>query len=455
MNVTNPAALIEDIIKELTRLETVPMSERSMGDDFALPRMIDAGNGGSLVISRKLDEDIERVARKLMDDDPTLKPKFTHAEWRALVRRAFGPALVSIDLDDNVAMNASIVLDRIKTSLGQEVTGNGFREHSFGCTLFGHAKISPFSIGPVRCETREDWLARKHHEGGISAISRARIERAWHGQKLRKRKPSFDSISESDVLAAVDGYHFVCSVTTHGLAAEAGREKALTAARLATTVIALTWQTPSKALEGINLGFDRKPHRQKALSFVPGKRILAGSSWSHRPFGPSLKAGEWENVLSERAEIFEVAGDVLDYVISPTGAVTRPKMMSALAHALLWFHEGCRETVTHMAIVNFSASLDALACGGKSGGIRRLINARLKIQDEQPIRQGGPTLKKAIDRIYSDGRSRTIHGTNNELGNDWSDTRALAEQFARFCLLLCLDWVANNPISDDPRQLSS
>jgi hypothetical protein len=390
-----------------------------------------------------------------MDDDQTLKPKFTQTEWRSMVRRAFGPALVSIDLDHEVSSNALIVLDRIKASLRQEMPRTDLREYAFGCTLFGDAKIQPFSIGPVRFETKEDWLGRKTREQGISAISRGRIERAWQGKKLSKRNPSFESISESYVLAAVDGCPFVCSVITQSLAGEAGREKALTAARLAMTAIALTWQTPSKALSGINLFFDRRPHRQMALTFIPGHLALAGSSWSHLPFGPSLKPCEWEKTFSERINMFAVVGDVLEYIISPTAPVTRSKMMSAMAHALLWFHEGCRETVTHMAIVNFSASLDALACGGKSGGIRRLINARLKIQDDKPIRQGGPILKQAIQRIYGDGRSRTIHGNNDELGNDWSDTRALAEQFARLCLIFCLDWVAKNPTSDDPKQLSA
>ena len=30
----------------------------------------------------------------------------------------------------------------------------------------------------------------------------------------------------------------------------------------------------------------------------------------------------------------------------------------------------------------------------------------------------------------------------------------MAEQLARLCLLLCLDWAANTPASDDPSQLS-
>ncbi|MCO5070131.1 MAG: hypothetical protein M9944_02845 [Rhizobiaceae bacterium] len=450
---STPSDLVKEIIRELTRLETVPMAERSRDDDFSLPRMIDAGNGESLVVSRKLDEGIDRVAKRLMEDDPSLKPKFTQTEWRAIVRRAFGPALASIDLDHNLETNVSTVLTRVKKTANEYATGQGIREYAFGCTLFGGKDFKPFSIGPVLFEPRDVWLERKHQDGGISTLSRRRIESAWLGRKLRKRKPSFDSIAESDVIDAIGSCSFVCSVTIQDLASEAGRDKALMAARFATTSIALMWQVPSKALEGINLIFDRKPHRRKALTFIPGRGVLSGSSWSHPPFGPRIKPDEWESILTERADMFAVVGEVLDYVISPDGAVARPNMMSTLSHAFLWFHEGCRETSSHMAIVNLAASLDALACGRKSGGIRTLINARLKMDDDKPIRPGGLTVKEAIDRIYSDGRSRSIHGNNRELGNDWSDTKALAEQFARLCFLLCLDWVANNPNCDDPAQL--
>jgi hypothetical protein len=235
------------------------------------------------------------------------------------------------------------------------------------------------------------------------------------------------------------------------LAAEAGREKALTAARLAIASIAILWATPSRALAGMNLLFDRRIHRQVALTFIPGKIVLAGSRVSHMPHGPWLKNGEWEIELATHQDHFRVVGEILQYVIDPAGDAARPRIMNALTQALLWFHEGCREIVTLMAIVKYSAALDALACGCKSGGIRHLINARLGIQDNKPIRPNGPTLKQAVDEIYRDGRSRTVHGTNVKLGHDWSGTRGLAEQFARLCLLACIDWAAS---SDDPRQLS-
>ncbi|MGZ9073253.1 MAG: hypothetical protein ACXW3G_10165 [Rhodoplanes sp.] len=445
---------IKTIIDELTRLQTVPAPYRDKDDDFPFPRMISAGNGGSIIVSRKIDDAIAAVADQLMAPDPSLAQKVTRAEWRASVREAFGPALAMIDLDVDTAKNADTVLTELKAALGKHVAGYGMRELAFGCTLFGNAAVKPFSIGPVRLEARLDWLARKSADALISATTRRRVEQAWSSERLRKRKPSADSICETDILDAISSCPFVCSVTTTGLAAEAGREKALTAARLAIAAIALLWATPSRALEGMNLLFDRRIHRQKALTFIPGKIVLAGSRLSHMPHGPWLKEGEWESQFAENQDYFRVVGEILNYVIDPVGSAARPKMMNALAQALLWFHEACREIVTLMAIVKYSAALDALACGGKARGIRRLINARLGIPDSKPIRPDGPTLKQAIDEIYSDGRSRTIHGTNVKLGHDWSGTRGLAEQFARLCLLACIEWAAQNPSSADPNQLS-
>lgn len=445
---------IEGIIEELKILQTNPASYRDQNDDFPLPRMIDAGNGGSIIVSREIDNAIAAVSDQLMSADPTLAPKFTLVEWKALVRRAFGPALAMIDLDVDPAKNAETVLAEIRMVLGKQVSGQGVREFAFGCTLFGNTAVQPFVIGPVRFESRLDWLARKRHDGAVSAVTSRRVEQAWSGKHLRKRKLSLDSISETDILDAVCSCAFVCSVATSGLAAEAGREKALTAARLATAAIALLWKTPAQALEGMNLIFDRRLHSQKALTYIPGKVVLAGARLSHMPHGPWMKDGQWESEFSKYSDHFGVAGKLLEYVVDPTGNVPRPKMMNTLTQALLWFHEGCRETVTLMAIVKYSAALDALARGGKSRGIRRLINARLDIQDNTPIRPNGPNLKQVVEKIYSEGRSRTIHGTHSKLGQDWTRTRGLAEQFARLCLISCIEWAAKNPSSDYPSQLS-
>lgn len=447
-------ALVSEIISELKAIQNKVGHPIDKGDPFQLPRMIGVGDGNGIVVSQKVDQLIATVSKQLIANDPSLARKVTDDEWNAAVRAAFGPHLAKIDLDDDLQQNAKTVLDSVQVEVKSGASAFGSRELGFACTLFStNTKISEFEIGPARFEPRLVWLKRKTAEGFYDSIHERRIVRAWNGEKLSKRKKPLDNMRERDVLDTVGSAPYVCSVSVAGLAAKAGTEKALTAARLALTSIALLWETPSKALEGFNLAYDRSLHTRKSLSFAPGVITLAGGSLSHMPHGPYLKAGEWEELFASNKDYFDVVGEVLEYFLNASGSVPRPKMMNTLGQALLWFHEGCRDPVTVMAVVNFAASLDALGGGRKAGGILAVISARLGLKSTDPIRPGGPTAKETIDRIYSDGRSRTIHGTNDKLGHDWSPERSVAEQFARMCLLACIDWAAQHKTSDDPAQL--
>jgi hypothetical protein len=393
--------LVADIIKELTMLQNSANPPIDIDDNFPLPRLIPTGDGGSIFVSKKIDQLISTVALQL--NDSSLAASFTNSDLNETVRKAFGVSLARIDLDSEVTENADNVLSEVKAILIRQVLSHGPREYAFGCTLFGNSDVAAFIIGPVRFESRLDWLERKGSEKAISKVTQRRVMHAWQGRTLSKRKTSYDAIHERDILDVVGACEYICSVSTAGFADEAGREKALMAARLALAAIALLWKTPSKTLDGFNLSFDRKVHRQKELTFVPGKTVLAGSKLSHLPHGPSLQPGEWEKELLANSTYFAVASEILEYCLSPTGKVRRPNMMSTLAQSLMWFHEGCRESVTLMGIVKFSASMDALALGKKASGIRRVINARLKIKDEAPIRPEGPTMKQVIDPAIPGG----------------------------------------------------
>lgn len=444
---------IKIIVEELKKLQSFPVPYVDKNDKFLFPRMIAAGNGGSILVSRRIDDEIIAIADHLIKNDPFLKPRVTHAEWRSLVRREFGPALKTINFAIAPEINAATIFSKIGTALENNVSALGEAEFVFGCTLFENDSITPFSIGPVRFEPRLKWLEKLHPAGFISLITRRRIERAWSGKKLKTRRPSFESIRESDILEAIGNCPFVCSVLTNGFGTEAGREKALTAARIAITAISFIWEFPSNALEGMNLLYDRHIRRQTILIKLPKNKLLGGSHLSQKPSGPRLTKNEWQVEYERYKDHFQTVGEILDHAVNPDGSTKRPKMMDAIFQALLWFHEGCRETIPLMAIVKHSSSLDALASGQKTGGIRKLINARLGVQDDQPIRKGGQTLKQAIEEIYSDGRSRTLHGTNDKLGHDWTETKSLAEQIARLCLLTCIEWAFKNPSCNDPKSL--
>ena len=239
---------------------------------------------------------------------------------------------------------------------------------------------------------------------------------------------------------------------TKGLASDAGELKAQTAARLALTSIALWWETPSSTLDGFNLLIDRNIRQQRSLGFVPGRRItLWAMRVQGRLHGPPVSPAIWARILADERNVFEAAGELIEFYLSPTGKVSRPNLMNSLAQALLWFHEGCREQVDLMAIIKFSAVLDALSSGDKAGGIKKLIKARLGTDPNDPIRSNGQTVKQAIAEIYIKGRSDTIHGTNKNFTHDWTSARRLSEEISRYCLLSCLDWSGSN--NDDNPQL--
>jgi hypothetical protein len=444
--------LATDLILEFSRIQAPNTLPEKDGDSFAMPGLIAAGDGKPIITSQEMEQLIQGVAQELKRSEPSVSTRHTDKEWNWLVRGTFGPALTIIDLDEDPAQNAKLLLSSVRSQLDAATTAQD-REHAFGCTLFGTFNVAPFNIGPVNFEPRTDWLTRKQREGEVSNTTARRVRQIWRGAKLRRRKAGYDASREKDILDAVGKCPYVCTVRTRGLAPEASRLKAQTASHLAMAAVALRWSRPSEALAGFRLLTDPGIRRQRSLVFVPGVRILAGAQLVGMPHGPSISAEDWLAELEESKDDFALIGQAIEYFLNVSGVTARPKIMNVIVQALLWFYEACREEVDLMAVVKFTATLDALAAGGKSGGIRRLVKARLGIEDDKPIRKDGPTLKAAVDEIYSDGRSRTIHGTNDKLGKDWSSTRRLAEQFARLCLITSVGWAVENPAIDNPAAL--
>jgi len=154
--------LVADIIKELTMLQNSANPPIDKDDNFPLPRLISTGDGGSIFVSKKIDQLISAVALQL--NDSSLATSFTNSDLNTTVRKAFGVSLARIDLDNEVAENADTVLSEVKAILRKQVLSHGPSEYAFGCTLFGNRDVAAFEIGPVRFESKLDWLERKGSE---------------------------------------------------------------------------------------------------------------------------------------------------------------------------------------------------------------------------------------------------------------------------------------------------
>ncbi|SEM19113.1 hypothetical protein [Xaviernesmea oryzae] len=444
---------VEALIAEITRVQALDFMSDIDEGEFSFPGQIAAGDDRFIMTTREMERLIELSARELKRSNLLISRIHTDREWIWMVRSAFGPALMLIDLEGDPQANARTIVSEVCLAVNEYIESYDHAEHVLGCTLFSNFEVPHFSIGPVHFEPRAAWLSRNFSEGKVNKITARRVARAWSGQKLRNRKPTRESIKERHILDVIQNSTYVCSVWTEGLAAEAGRLKAQTAARLAMTGIALRWANSSRALDGFKLQVDQPSRRQPSITFTSNKRIIFGSNLKGMPHGPYINAERWANLLSEYQKFFQIVGEAIAYYLSADGKAPRSKLMNTFAQALLWFHEGCKEEIHLIALVKFSACLDTLASGGKSNGIRSMIKARLGVPSDKPIRKDGLTMHEAVDEIYSLGRSRTIHGTNDKIGNDWSSTRELAEHLARLCLLTCLEWAADNPENSDPLAL--
>ena len=125
-----------------------------------------------------------------------------------------------------------------------EIAQNNNMLSSFDETLCNVLNLNPLSIGTVLFEPRNTWLDRMSSNGIVSKISLSRIKRAWKVERLRKRKESMNQIREGEILDTIGKCDYVCSVNVETAGDEAWLQKALTAARLATTAIALAWKRP-------------------------------------------------------------------------------------------------------------------------------------------------------------------------------------------------------------------
>ena len=441
------------IIEELKDLAAHPM--RMYRDEN--PRMtgwIDTGQGDSIIVNEIIDREIRNVADWLLEQNPQARATHSRKEWRATVRAAFGPALVQIN-DDEFLDDCGQELKRlVETAVKKRIAGYGDRGTALGCWLFSEPLDVSFTVGPVIFEPKSAWLDRALKTGDISGFTHRRLARAFSGKSVRQRKASMDQAQEKNILDVLEKAPMVCTVTTHGLAPEVRQKRSILAARLALTSIALLWISPSRVLDHLRISTDYEPRIIRTIPVAPGRRMVGGLSWLGMPFGFPMTAIEWEKVLQKEREFFEIAGKMIACWTSTEAYSQASPVLRCLSQSLFFFGKACREESDLMSIAEFTTALESLTGGRQSSGILDLLKARLGMEDDAVIVRG-KTLKQVVERIYSTARSRTVHGTNNELLNDWSATRAITESMARHGIVSCMDWVQNNPTATELKDLAS
>lgn len=446
--------IIVRILAELKAIQGAPFPRFAGAAVPELPSWISAGDGKSLIINRAIGQLIADLAGHLHAAKPLLMNAISGSDWSSLVRNVIGPILGAIDLDDPIGASADEALARLNEELNRTDWNFDKRTFLFGCSLVDHHAIPSFTVGPITIRRRNTWLDHALDQGRITQVTHRRLTARWSGKKLRPRKLSLENSNERDIIDSVGEAPFVCSVETDGLFGDFAKEKALLAARLTLLGVALMWASPRKALQEINLVYDGPPYLQRYTFYQKRPEMLGGSRWVNSLHGISLFGDAWEPLIAMRSDWWTILAETIRFLLGDPNQVERPKLMNSFAHALIWFHEACREPIPMIAITKFMSCLDSLACGRRASGIIALVSARMGVNHDTPIRKDGPSFKITINDLYSQGRSRLLHGNSDRLGRDWENPRGLTEALARICLTQCFHWAAEHATCDDPKQMA-
>ena len=127
---------------------------------------------------------------------------------------------------------------------------------------------------------------------------------------------------------------------------------------------------------------------------------------------------------------------ILEALVNPA-AFPHPNLSKRWTTALDWMAEGSREKNDAVALTKIASSLDVLSCGGKYGGILRMLMhlTGWKETDVITTASNPQTLGQVVKDVYDNGRSQILHGTHFDRLKSFATQRGLADFLARIALI--------------------
>lgn len=398
----------------------------------SFPGLIAANDKGGIRTNLKIEKSISYIAGHIRNKWPDVKKKYEIKEWSKIVRRTFGPVLA--DHEYNSGKNASILKHNVERDLKIILaTGYDGIERSIGCKLFSNTIQRPIDYGVVRLESRDDWLFRQKENNCIDDLSYSKIKHAVDTNIDSFSSDSFLEIRNKTISEQISDWPMMCAVITNGLSDSLAKTRTIVCAKLALTSISLAYQYPSKIFESFQLSCDAPPRKLCLIPTKPNANYLAGfETIGAMPGTTYMAEADLEAFFETHTDFEKFYGSLFrcwaecDYYESASEEV------KSVSQSIYWIYEAMKEDNRLMSIVKYTASLESLAAkkGGREIAVTNLISESLGINPEKVIYKN-ENLISVVKRLYTVARSRTLHGSNHEYLQDWSDYRSIAEQLVR------------------------
>lgn len=426
--------IIQEIISELNALQNSedPPDTRQDGP-IPFPRLLSGKNNAQILVNKRIDQLIHDLGRETYNGELKIDHIATLQEWRHTIRSFIGDELTS-DIDfTNEEVAAETVNKNLQDYKEKVVLASNKTEWAFPATIFCNVTLEPFRVGPVLIEMREDWLTRKFKEGAVSKTTKRRLENKWSNGKVnRPRNATNDSVFEGEIDRAAKDHKFMITVELECLFPDAAQKRAETLANLTLVAIACLWKNPSDALKFFYLADDGSNWSINRLK-IDGSYIFSRNERLRFP-GKHINEDDLCAVFSDNKEYWQGITHIFDFLATSRPETAKKALYDSLSQAIIFFQRACIETSDLMIVMNFAMTLDALAQGRKSKGIVEMIQGLTGWRCDQVITRSGQTIKDIVNRIYSDARSRTVHGTSERYHLDWQELREIATYITRLCL---------------------
>jgi hypothetical protein len=444
--------LLEEIVRELNEIHTPDCFKAKVGD--YLPNFVTARSGQERHFTKTAQGGVNMLAARLFSDRPAYREVIRVAEFSQLLKACVA------DLHAEEAFASNPADDRAWLGLVEAEARkrlDGIRlpfEHGFPARTLRLEENHPYQVGPVDIRSVKAWLdsvtltERGLRYYGIDPTSDWKAELS---ALLEDGSSGVGSAAPTYLRSFVDALHgvdAVVSVAVLGLEQTYSEEVARLVARTALDGVSLLSGTSSRAFSQQALADERlQPLWLRSMIVFKGEHWLGG--------GPSSRALPSANAVLLRERVlgterrFAALGDVVACLLD-SRCHRHPQLATRWATALEWYAEGCRETSSSVAVTKLATALDVLTCGKMDYGITLMLTNLLGCAGSDTVFAGVPeSLATIVRRIYGEGRSRLLHGTQVDRRLAFEAERSQAQALGALALVRLLERLATYHGKDD------
>lgn len=338
------------------------------------------------------------------------------------------------------------VSKELKASIEEEINKQTTAfTHYFPAWTLGLELKKPFEFGPVTLFSRSDWLssvdfsqyAKDTHLGKKEANNQWKdiVIKRLNGENLQ----NFPLNLATDIYRAINHCPSLVKVTINGFEQNLSRKFAMIVAKTALDSLSLIFRDDKAFLKQAIYGERLVPFHLYSLLETDG--YLWDTGWAMTDRVTLYPKSTRDFDKKTKTIVLPSITSILHGLLTPEEH-HYPKLTMRWVTALNWLAEGCRESNDAIAIAKLGSSLDVLSCGGKADGISKMVSNLLQTEEDCiVIESKGTTLKVLIKQIYDDGRSKILHGIDNDRLKSLETERAHAFSVASDALIsaaICL-----------------